>query len=192
MRRQYYYLDGYVQVADVKDYIFCPALAWVKARMGYVEPPTPSMESGKSKADAQFKLRVAEELGLPKPWRVEVPVRSSELGLAGVIDLVAGERRLVVAEVKAFRRRIQWSRHFRVQLALYALLAGELGYVREAILYMGGDIYRIPVSSNLLDEARRALEGYRMVLDSEEPPNVRQPEPKCRYCWYRRLCPSMP
>jgi CRISPR/Cas system-associated exonuclease Cas4 (RecB family) len=106
LREWSYYLDGYVQVAEVKDYIFCPALAWIKARMRYVEPPTPSMESGKSKADAQFKLKIAEELGLPKPWRVEVPVRSPRLGLSGVIDLVAGERRLVVAEVKAFRRRI--------------------------------------------------------------------------------------
>ena len=192
MREPIYYPEGYVWVTDVKDYIFCPAIAWIKARIGHVEPPTYSMDSGKVRVNAQFKLRVAEELNLPKPWRVEVYVRNPKLGLAGVIDLLAGEGRLVVAEIKAFKRRIQWSRHFRLQLALYALLAESLGRVRRAILYMGGDVYEISVSSNLVEEAKRVLEEYMSLLDSEDPPNARQPEPKCRYCWYRRFCPSMP
>jgi CRISPR-associated exonuclease Cas4 len=187
-----YYPEGYVWVTDVKDYIFCPAIAWIKAKIGYVEPQTPSMDVGKARVDAQFKLRIAEELNLPKPWRVEVYVRNPKLGLAGVIDLVAGEGRLVVAEIKAFKRRIQWSRHFRLQLALYALLAESLGRVRRAILYMGGDVYEVSVSSNLVEEAKRVLEEYMSLLNSEDPPNARQPEPKCRYCWYRRFCPSMP
>ena len=57
---------------------------------------------------------------------------------------------------------------------------------------MGGDVYEISVSSNLVEEAKRALEEYMSLLNSEDPPNARQPEPKCRYCWYRRFCPSMP
>ena len=181
--------SGSMPVSLVKDYTYCPAIPWIREILGYVEPRTPSMETARIDADA--KEAIAEELGLPRPWRIEVPVRGRSLPLSGVVDIIAGERRLTVVEAKAYRRRIEWSRHFRIQLLVYAYLVNEaIGPVREAILYMAGRAYRIPVTRERLDEARRAAEAALRSLESEEPPRPRQPWRKCGYCWYRRVCPS--
>lgn len=190
MREPGFYIDGYVTPSDIKNYAYCPVIPWVEANLGVREPPTPSMESALGAATASFKERVAGELRLPKPWRIEVPLSSSRLRLRGVVDVVAGERRLVVLEVKVFDRRLSRAGHFRAQLLAYALLVNEtMGPVGEAILYLGGRVYRLHVGDRELEEARRMLEKARRAVESPEPPLVQQPEAKCRYCWHRRWCP---
>jgi len=184
------YYEDYLTVADLKEYEYCPAIPWINRNLGYVTEATPSMDLGKARASREFKVRVAEELSLPKPYRVEVPVVSRRLRVRGVVDLVAGDRRLAVVEVKAFKRRRDRARHFRLQLAAYALLANEsLGPVRHAILYLGGDVVRLDVTRDLLVEAESKIRRLWEVVGSEKPPVVRQPPGKCLYCWYRRVCP---
>ena len=176
-------------VTIVKDYAYCPAIPWIREVLGYTEPPTPSMET--ARIDASGKEAIAGELGLPRPWRIEVPVRGRSLPLRGVVDIVAGERRLIVVEVKAYRRRREWSSHFRAQLLVYAYLVNEtMGPVREAVLYMPGRVERIPVTRERLEQARRLAEAALGSVEGEEPPRPRQPARKCGYCWYRRVCPS--
>ena len=183
-------LGGCTSVTEVKEYVYCPVIPWIHKYLGYHTRPTPSMESGKEKADASYKSRVAEELGLPRPVRVEVPVKDCSLGVSGVVDIVAGKGPYTIVEVKVFPRRIERARHFKTQLMVYALLVWRnMGPVREAILYMGGKAHRYRVTSRDLEAARRALRGLQKVLESEEPPRARQNPAKCSYCWYRRVCP---
>lgn len=186
-----YSYTNFIHVTDVKQYSYCPAIPWIYSHVASYEPPTPSMEKGVIGADE--KEEIARQLGLPKPWRIEVHLRSRELGLSGSVDIVAGSRKLVVVEVKRLKRRIRASRHFRVQLMVYALLANQtLGPVREAILYLGGEIHRYDVTQRDLQEARRLVESTRRAMDSEDPPTPSQPPSKCSYCWFRRFCPSQP
>ncbi len=187
MRALSSYDRGLVTAVDVKDYVYCPAIPWLRRVHGVLERPTPSMESGA--VDVGFKERVAAELGLPEPRRFEVRVTDGELGLTGVIDIVAGPReRLVIVEVKAGVRRPQ--RHHIAQLKVYALLAWrKLGRVRRAALYTPAEVVWVTVDSTLLEEARLLVERARTVIYSEAPPQLRQPEAKCRYCFYSQRCP---
>ena len=186
-RASYYYESlAYITPTDVKDYHYCKAIPWLRARTGLHEPPTPSMEAGV--VDYSYKERVASQLGLPKPYRLEVRVVDKGLGVSGVIDVVAGSGRLRVVEVKAGVRRV--GRHHTAQLKVYALLAQRnLGPVEEAILYTSRAVQRLRVTPRLLEEAARSVEATRRAVGSEDPPVVSQPAAKCRYCWYNRLCP---
>ena len=184
------YSDDYVSVTELKEFAYCPMIPWIHRYLGFYTEPTESMSVARERADSSFKERVAERLGLPRPWRFEVPVRSRELGLRGVVDILAGERRYVVVEVKYYRRKRRRLTHFRRQLLAYTLIVNEtLGPVREAILYNGGEVIRIPVSREVLEEIRRYVKALRRVLESEAPPVVNQQPSKCSYCWYRHVCP---
>ena len=185
--QQYY--RGWISVSLVKQYSYCPAIPWINWRLNLYEDPSPSMETGRMTAEE--KEEIARRLGLPEPWRIEVRVSDAQLRLSGVIDVVAGRRRLTIVEVKRYPRRPSRSRHFRDQLMLYALLANNsLGPVREAILVLGSNAQRYRVTGEDLERARRLVEAARRVIESEEPPRPRMPPRKCRYCWYRRVCPA--
>ncbi|MEB2837275.1 MAG: CRISPR-associated protein Cas4, partial [Desulfurococcales archaeon] len=192
LRSYSYYDRGYLTVTDLKDMEYCPVIPWIKARLGYQEDPTPSMESGRL-VDARRKEEVAEELGLPRPYRVEVPLRSPRLGLSGVVDLIAGEGPYTVLEVKAYKRpRGRW-RHYRLQLLAYTLLVMDLlGPVRRAILYMGGEAWEVPVNERTITETLRAIERLRRILEAEEPPKPSPSPAKCAYCGYNKVCPVRP
>jgi len=180
-----------ISISLVKQYSYCPVIPWINQVLGYVEDPTPSMDLGR--VDASYKEEVARELKLPRPWRIEVPLHSINLGVGGVVDIIAGDGRFTVVEVKAFRRSLRRSRHFRDQLMLYALLVNEvLGPVRDAILYMGGLVYRFTVTQHDLDRMHRLINSVRRIIDSESPPRPKGNARKCGYCWYRRVCPNHP
>jgi CRISPR-associated exonuclease Cas4 len=178
---------GYITPTDVKDYVYCPAIPWLRRAHWVSETPTPSMESGF--VDANGKERIARDLGLPEPLRVEVAVTDRELGVRGVIDVVAGPGKgLVILEVKAGVRRPQ--RHHLAQLKVYVLLAHRnIGRVRRAALYTASGATWIEVDSTVLSEAERLVEAARKAVFSEEPPWARQPEAKCRYCFFSPRCP---
>ena len=185
-----YSLRGTVTPTDVKDYAYCPVIPWLRRALGLAEPPTPSMEEGAS-VTAEEKLAEAEALGLPGPHRVEVYLRSRLVPLEGVVDVVSGRRRLRVLEVKRVRRP---QRHHLAQLKAYALLVEtSMGPVEEAIIAVrGGGAVRLRVTGDTLEEARRLVEATAKAVYSDEPPPAEQPEAKCRYCFYRSLCPVRP
>ncbi|MCE4611995.1 MAG: CRISPR-associated protein Cas4 [Desulfurococcales archaeon] len=187
MRASSYYDRGVLTAVDVKDYVYCPVIPWLKAVHGVAEAPTPSMEAGV--VDVEYKEKVAEELSLPEPRRFEVKLVDRGLGVSGVVDVVAGPKGdMVVVEVKAGVRRPQ--RHHLAQLKVYALLASRLlGKVRRAALYTPGGVVWLRVDYRLLEEARLLVEEARKAVYSEAPPQARQPEAKCRYCFYSQRCP---
>ncbi len=187
MRASSFYDRGAITVVDVKDYVYCPAIPWLRAVHGVIETPTPSMEAGL--VDVEYKERVAEELSLPEPRRFEVRLVDRELGVSGVIDVVAGPRdNMVILEVKAGVRKPQ--RHHLAQLKVYTLLASRLlGRVRRAALYTPGGVVWLRVDYRLLEEAKWLVEEARKTMYSEAPPPVRQPEAKCQYCFFSQRCP---
>ncbi|MCE4624513.1 MAG: CRISPR-associated protein Cas4 [Desulfurococcales archaeon] len=191
MYRGHQYFNGTVSVSLVKQYTYCPAIPWINWHLNLYEDPTPSMETGRMVAGE--KEEVAKRLGLPEPWRFEVKVVDRRLNLSGVIDIVAGKRRLTIVEVKRYRRSVKVSQHFKDQLMLYALLANNnIAPVREAILVLGDRAHRYMVTRRDLERAKALVEKTRKIIQSEEPPRPRMPGRKCDYCWYRRVCPSHP
>ncbi len=175
-------------VTLVKEMVWCSAIPWIVANYGIEPPLTPSMAMGIELQKTMDREGVAEELGLPIPRMFEVYVEDPRLGVYGVIDIVAGRKRLTIVEIKAFRtRRV---RHFEAQLYTYALLATRsLGAVYQAMLYSGSIVKRYSVDSYVLEKARSFVEKLWKVVTSPEPPLVNQDPRKCAYCRYRKLCP---
>ena len=184
-------LNGpWITPTEVKEYTYCPMIPWLHHYTGLRTEPTPSMEAGKERADAEYKARIAEQLGLPQPHRIEVQLEDPQLRLRGTIDILAGTKTHTVVEVKAYKRPRHKARHYRAQLLTYALLAHRtIGPVRRAILVLGNETITYTITTHELNEAKTLIQKLRETLASEEPPRVRQPKPKCQYCWYRRICP---
>lgn len=177
----------WVTAWDVKQYVYCPTIVWIRANYGVTEPSTPSMELGAMEAQARRKEDIARMLNLPKPWRFEVRVKDPATGASGVIDIVAGNRRLHVVEVKAYRRtEIE---HFIAQTLFYAYLTNKaLGPAARAYLVMGNTVKKFTVTENVLRTVERIINAVKKVKSSERPPNVGGGR-KCITCWYRRYCP---
>ncbi len=175
----------------MKQYAYCPMIPWITRYLGYHGNPTPSMEAGRTKATPEFKMEIARRLGLPKPYRVEYKVEYEPLKLSGVVDLIAGEKRLTVLEVKVYRRKKKWLNHFKVQLLTYAYIVEKtIGPVHEAVLYNGGDVERIRPTQSHYNRIERIVNSLSRLLGEETPPLTRQNPRKCGYCEYRRLCPN--
>lgn len=176
-----------VTATDVKNYLFCPYIAWARRRLGIEEPVTPSMGAGR-RVDP---LGVAKALGLPEPHRANVRLYDKSLGASGVVDVIAGPNNNInVLEVKAFRRPPALSKHFVAQLLFYALLVSRsLSRPRAAHLWLGGDVISLRVGIDELRRAESLIGEVRRALESDLPPRGRPSPNKCASCWYRSVCP---
>lgn len=179
-------VGGYITSWDVKQYEYCPTIPWIRANHLVEEPATPSMTMGR--LSLEEKEAVARELGLPRPVRFEVPVASRRLGAAGVVDVVAGSRRLTVVEVKRFYRRSY--RHFETQLKFYAYLVSyEIAPVHRAVLKLGDRVVEYAVEAEDLRRVEELVGRVRGVVESPSPPPANTDPARCSMCWYRRYCP---
>lgn len=176
----------YVTSWDVKEYVYCPVIVWIKHVLNVEEPPDFNMIFGSSKV---YRQDILERVGLPKPWSFEVSLRNSSRGIAGVVDVIGGCSRYEVVELKAFRR---WSySHFRIQLMFYAyLVSTTVGPVTRAHLVLEDRVRTYSVNNHAIRDVEWVIERVREIRDSEKPPQVLQSR-KCRLCWYRRYCPSV-
>jgi CRISPR-associated exonuclease Cas4 len=147
------------------------------------------MKIAREKADAKYKEEIAEKLGLPKPWKIEACLKDPETGLTGCIDLIAGSKRLTIAEIKLYRRTRK--NHVRTQLLAYAYLANKaIAPVERAILIENSEIaLDIPITKEHLDSIRKKLEKLKTVINSEEPPTANPSDKQCIPCQYRKTCP---
>lgn len=175
----------YVTSWDLKQYTYCPMIPWLRANYLVEEPPSKSMELGS--LSIEEKEVVANELELPKPIRYEVYVVSRKLRAVGIVDIIAGSRRLVVVEVKKYCRR--YFKHFETQLKFYTLLVTkEEGPVTTAILKLGSKILKYRVEYEDLRRLEHLINKVREVKESPSPPAVNPIANQCINCWYRRYC----
>ena len=134
--RDSWYISGW----DVRQYIYCPMIPWLKANYSIEEPPTYSMELGNN-IEKEHKESLAKKLRLPKPWRFNVVIQDVKEGLVGVIDILAGKGPYIVVEIKAFKRNSY--EHYITQLLLYTYIVNKvLGPVRDSYLILGNKVIR--------------------------------------------------
>jgi len=183
-----YELRKSIPATMVKEYLWCPAIPWIIHNYGAQPELTPSMERGLEFRKSRNLEEVANRFSLPTPRRYEVFVASKKLGAHGYIDIVAGSKHLVVAEVKAFKTK-RWQ-HFKAQLLTYAAIANaEIAPVRKAMLILGTKAIEIEVTQQDLEWIKRTIDKIKKVIESPEPPPVNPIPNKCRYCTYRKHCP---
>lgn len=173
----------------LKQLEFCPAIPWIIAKTGWMEPQTESMRRAREEADASYKEKIAQSLGLEKPYRIEVCLRDRETGLSGCIDIAAGSKRVTVVETKRYRRRK--ALHFRTQLIAYAYLANKLiAPVERALLVMEEKVeLDIPIAKEHLEAIEAKIRRLKTILENENPPPVNKTSRECISCQYRRICP---
>ena len=177
--------SDYITSFDLKEFAYCPVIPWLRSNYLIAEPVSKSMELGK--LDIGEKELIAKDLELPKPIRFEVFIVSKRLRIAGVVDIVAGEKRLVVVEIKKFPRRNYG--HFEVQLKFYTyLVTKELGPVTTAILKLGDKAIKYRIEVDDIKRIEELIKKVREVKESPIPPVVNPEVGKCINCWYRRYC----
>jgi len=160
-------------------------IPWLRSNYMVEEPATISMNVGK--LDINEKELIANELKLPKPVRYEVYLTSKRLKIAGIIDIVAGSKRLIIVEAKKFKRK--WFKHFEIQLKFYAYLATkELAPVTTAILKLNNNVVKYQIESEDLRIIEELVKKVREVKNSPRPPTTNSDGSKCSICWYRRYC----
>jgi CRISPR-associated exonuclease Cas4 len=177
--------SDYITPLDVKQYAYCPVIPWLIHNFQVRELETFSME--RARQVKALKVQTVRCLDLEPPVRVEFPMRSPELRLRGVADIVSGSRRVTVVEVKAYRRH-EYS-HFKWQLFAYALMAEKcVGPTKTAILVLGERTREYDVTLETLEATKKLVDKTISAVESEKPPEAK-PSAKCSSCWYKRFCP---
>jgi CRISPR-associated exonuclease Cas4 len=154
----------------VKEMVYCPVIAWLKARHLVQEPATDSMLAGRQASGGG---------GLY--------VRAG--GFSAVLDEVREEGGgVVVVERKAFKARD--AQRYLAQLVAGAYILSLKGVrVRRLVLEMGGVRRELEFTSELVEEAARYLGELERLASSDRPPQPTRPGRRCSSCWYRRFCP---
>lgn len=190
-----------LEVTDLKQYAYCPRIVFYHYCLPDVRPVTFKMQAGIAIGDDESEREARRSLrayGLTEGERFfDVRVRSEALGIRGRIDLVialpdradpSGE--LIPVDYKLSERAP--GKHFKVQLATYALLLESAWErpVRRGFLYLIPDrrAVAVPITPALRRQALRSLDEIRTMIAGEtmpEPPASRRP---CLSCEFRRFC----
>ncbi len=177
----------YVTAIDVKEYTYCPMIPWIMYNFDVTIPPTISMKY--SSIDVEEKEAIAKKLKLPKPWIFEGKFINRKYKAMGIVDIVAGDKRVIVVEVKKNYRKFY--DHFKVQLMFYAWLVNSTYKpVHKAVLVLGKKAIEYEVTDRDLEKIRRIIRKIREIRSKEKPPIINQIPQKCNNCWYRRYCPN--
>lgn len=168
-----YQPDQPVTPSMVKDYVYCPIIAWIRLKYNVIEPLTDSMREGRnmkvSEGRGQFKL--------------------ASDGVATLVDeLVKRGRHFVVIEKKKFKTK---SMHrYIVQLAVASYIASRrIKGVRTMGLEIAGSMKELELSSDVIESAREHVGRVKAQGTRDKPPSTLPIPSRCRWCWYRRFCP---
>lgn len=189
-----------LKVTDLKQFTYCPRIPYYHYCLPEVRPTTYKMDAGiraQDRAEELERRRSLRAYGLTGGKRhFNVSVASAQLGVSGQIDLVIehtvdGEDRLTPVDYKLSRR--EPGRHFKLQLACYALLLEEVWRlpVADGFLYLipARRAVRVPVTTRLRNDVRRRLAEIRaLVLAERMPPVPPKQRGRCLDCEFRRFC----
>jgi len=188
-----------LRVTDLKQFDYCPRVVHYEYCRPGVRPTTYKMEAGIAAQDRVEQLenrRGLRAYGVEEGTRhFNVSVSSTMLGLSGQVDLVieTGEgdnHRLIPVDFKQSRKKP--GRHFKLQLACYALLLEEQWGqpVQEGFLYMipTKQAVQVAMTTRLRNDVRRHLDKIRTMIEREEMPPPTANRSQCVNCEFRRFC----
>lgn len=182
-------------VTDLKQWQYCPRVAYFQRCLPKVRPTTYRMRAAKNAhldEEDRERRRGLRAYGLSSGERqFDLEVASEELGLRGKIDLVI-QREDEIIPID-FKDSPGWAgRHFQVQLAAYGLLLQE----RTGLEARRGFLYFIPtrraraivLDDDLKAEALAAISRVHQMVDRESMPEPTPWRQRCVDCEFRRFC----
>lgn len=182
-------------VTDLKQWLYCPRVAYYMRCLPNVRPTTYRMRFAKDAHEDEEdreRRRSLRTYGLSSGDReFDVEVASDELGLRGKVDLVIRrDDEIIPVE---YKDSDGWSgRHFQVQLAAYGILLERL----TGLTARRGFLYFIPnrrsqaieLDEALKSEALAAIVGIHRMIGLEAMPEPTPWRQRCRDCEFRRFC----
>lgn len=188
-----------LRVIDLKQYEYCPRVVYYDYCLGGLRPTTYKMAAG---ITAQERVNALEERRGLRAYGIQngerhyhVPVHSEKLGCSGQIDMVIethddNRPRLIPVDFKLSRR--EPGRHFKLQLACYALLLEEAWGkpVEAGALYLipTKEVVNVPITSRLRNDAIRQLLEIRQMVTAQQVPPPTPQRSRCVNCEFRRFC----
>lgn len=187
--------DSSLTVTDLKQWLYCPRVAYYLRCLPRVRPTTFRMRYAKEAhqdEEDRERRRSLRTYGLDSGEReFDVEVASEELGLRGKIDLVV--RRADEIIPVEYKDSAGWAgRHFQVQLAAYGILLEHA----TGLAARRGFLYFIPLrrshpvelDDGLRHDALDSIARIQRMIDSESMPEPTPWRQRCKDCEFRRFC----
>jgi CRISPR-associated exonuclease Cas4 len=185
------------RVIDLKQYVYCPRVAYYHLVLPNVRPITYNMEHGLAshvQAEGRERRRSLGAYGLKEGERqFNVPLWSAELGLSGELDmLIETETERIPVDYKDSEKI---GDHFKLQLMAYGRLLEETGG-QTAKPIGRGFIYLIPLrkamevkfTPRLRRELADAQANIQAMATRQLMPGPTDRRGRCIDCEFRRFC----
>lgn len=189
-------MDYLFRVIDLKQYVYCPRIAYYQVVLPDVRPLTYKMEKGIAVQEEEEKREQRRSLrvyGLADGRRsFNVPLSSPKLGLSGELDmLIETVEELIPVDYKLSK---QVGSHFKLQLMAYGRLLEEIYPERKPV--HRGFLYLIPqrkaieviFDKRLRNRLQDTIESIREIVFWDYFPPPTKQHRKCVDCEFRRFC----
>ena len=188
-----------LRVTDLKQHEYCARIVYFDYCLPDVRPTTYKMAAGIEEQDRVSDLEERRSLrayGLTEgERRYNVKVASQKLSCTGQIDMLIetsedGHRRMLPVDFKLSRH--EPGRHFKLQLACYALMLEEsFGLpVEEGAIYLIPlkHVVKVAMTKALRTAAIRNLNEIRQMIETQTMPAPTTQRGRCIDCEMRRFC----
>ena len=186
-------------VTDLKQYTYCPRIAYCTYCLPLLRPTTYKMESGAAaheRADKLERRRTLSAYGLDRGERhFHVDLGSARLGLRGRADMLIERplengREWIPVDYKQSRRKV--GHHIALQLAAYGMMAAETlggvstrGFVYSLLTRKATEVRLTP---RLCGNVRQVVTAMRETIERERMPEPLRSRRACVSCEFRRFC----
>jgi CRISPR-associated exonuclease Cas4 len=178
----------------IKQYTYCPRIAYFETCTPDVRPLTYKMEAG-AKAHEHERKRASRRTlfayQVPEGTRhFDVRLRSETLGLVGVVDeVVVTPDQAIVVDYKMADRS---GENHQMQLAAYAMLASE----KFSLPIYAGYVYllntkrfeKVAINEVIRNSVLEAISAINKIRFHEYMPPPTPQRNKCATCEFRRFC----
>lgn len=185
------------RVIDLKQYVYCPRVAYYQLVLPEVRPITYNMDHGIQshiQAEDRERRRSLRTYGLGEGERTfNVSLWSPALGLSGELDmLIETETERIPVDYKDSDKI---GEHFKLQLMAYGRLLEETNPaphkpVRRGFLYLISQRKAIEVrfTSKMRQELETAIMDMRAITTRQRMPAPTSRSRRCVDCEFRRFC----
>jgi CRISPR-associated exonuclease Cas4 len=183
------------RVIDLKQYVYCPRVAYYHLALPAVRPVTYKMRSGieqQAAAEDREQRRSLRTYGLKTGERAfNMPLWSARLGLSGELDmLLTTDEELIAVD---YKDTAKVGAHFRLQLMAYGRLLEEnqgQRAVRRGFLYLIPlrKAVEVTFTPRLRQELATALMALRAMAVAQYVPPPTLHRARCVDCEFRRFC----
>ncbi len=187
----------YIPISMIKEYTYCPRQAYLKIMM-MREPPTESMRYAKQALNAKDIVRAIEEQGIQGEVRVEVPIRSRNLGIVGRVDAVVvngGRATIIETKLSIGNRKKLYTRynHILAQAMAYAIAVEEAMRVTvDKIIIINQErktAITIKPTPSMKIWIKRTIQDMKEHIQNQELPPKTTNKAKCKACHFKNICP---